>query len=319
MKVPPDSLDFTIAIVTYNGAERFPDVLEKLRSQVGTESLRWEILVVDNNSSDRTAEVVRAYQAGENFPVPIRYSFEPRQGAGFARQRAIREARSPLVGFLDDDNLPNPDWVVSACRFAGEYPKAGAFGSRIHGEYEIEPPPDFERIKAYLAITERGDRPLLYDPRSRFLPPSAGLVVRRAAWLENVPKSLVLNGRTTKSMVTSEDLEALSYLQQSTWEIWYNPAMEIIHRIVARRLSKEYLVAHLGGIGTSRYITRTVGVNAWIKSILTIAYLLNDSRKIILHILQYGLDTSSDIIAACERELLIKSWLSPFYFGFKNL
>ena len=79
------------------------------------------------------------------------------------------------------------NWVSSAYKFAQKSPKAGAYGSQIHGEYEVEPPINFERIQAFLAITERGNEPLLYNPQSRFLPPSAGLVVRREAWLETVP------------------------------------------------------------------------------------------------------------------------------------
>ncbi|HAO12943.1 MAG TPA: glycosyl transferase, partial [Planktothrix sp. UBA8407] len=52
-------IDFTVVIPTYNGASRIPDVLEKLRSQTGTENIAWEIIVVDNNSSDQTADVVQ--------------------------------------------------------------------------------------------------------------------------------------------------------------------------------------------------------------------------------------------------------------------
>lgn len=55
-------VDFTVAIPTYNGAQRLPDVLEALKLQTGTESFIWEVLVVDNNSQDTTAEVVKAYQ-----------------------------------------------------------------------------------------------------------------------------------------------------------------------------------------------------------------------------------------------------------------
>ncbi|MGB5969814.1 MAG: glycosyltransferase, partial [Spirulinaceae cyanobacterium] len=48
------SVDFTVAIPTYNGATRLPQVLDKLKLQTGIEQLNWEILVVDNNSSDST-------------------------------------------------------------------------------------------------------------------------------------------------------------------------------------------------------------------------------------------------------------------------
>ncbi|NJO50536.1 MAG: glycosyltransferase family 2 protein [Leptolyngbyaceae cyanobacterium RM2_2_4] len=108
-------VDFTVAIPTYNGAQRLPDVLEALKLQTGTESFIWEVLVVDNNSQDTTAEVVKAYQ--QNSLYLIRYCLETTQGAGFARKRAIHEAKSKLIGFLDDDNIPAESWIAAAYAF----------------------------------------------------------------------------------------------------------------------------------------------------------------------------------------------------------
>ena len=318
MDLLQNRLDFTVAIVTYNGATRLPDVLKKLSNQRNTETLSWEVLIVDNNSTDQTEEIIKSFQNKSSFPVTLRATFEQKQGAGYARQKAIQEARSNLVGFLDDDNLPTDNWVISAYQFAQKYPNAGAYGSQIHGKYEVEPPVDFERIKAFLAITERGNEPLLYNPKSRFLPPSAGLVVRREAWLQTVPNDCVLTGRIKDNMLTSEDLEALSYLQQSDWEIWYNPQMEMFHKIPKHRLTKDYLIKHLGGIGLSRYITRTLGIKPIFIPFIVVAYWVNDFKKMLIHILKYGLILQEDIVAAAERQLIVKSLLSPFYFGFKN-
>ena len=236
--------DLTVAIPTYNGATRLSEVLEKLRSQVNTESISWQILVVDNNSNDETAKVVQSYQENWTNSIPLNYCFEEQQGAAFARKRAIYESDSPLIAFLDDDNIPAENWVEQAYLFAQKHPHAGAYGSQIHGEYAVEVPPNFERIKAFLAITERGDKPILYNPKLRFLPPSAGLVVRKEAWLKSVPEFCILSGRIPGSMLTSEDLEVLAYIQQSGWEIWYNSHMEIIHKIPQHRLTKEYLITH---------------------------------------------------------------------------
>ncbi|MGL4503478.1 MAG: hormogonium polysaccharide biosynthesis glycosyltransferase HpsE, partial [Planktothrix sp.] len=228
-------MDFSIVIPTYNSETRIVAVLEKLRSQQGTDTIKWEIIVVDNNSSDRTAPVIKDVQNSWDKPFPLRYVFESQQGAASARKRGIKESNSIWVGFLDDDNLPALDWLKNANQFAKEHPQAGAFGSQIHGVYEVEPPPDFDRIKAFLAITERGDKPLLYSPKSKLLPPSAGLVVLRDAWIACVPNHCILTGRILGSMLTSEDLEVLSYIQQSDWEIWYNPKMELDHQIPKNR------------------------------------------------------------------------------------
>ena len=233
-------IHFSVAIPTYNGESRLPKVLERLLKQTGVEHLNWEIIVVDNNSSDGTAKLVHQTSAEFRDDVPLRYCFEAEQGVAFARQRAIQEASGIFVGFLDDDNLPAPNWVSAAYKFGQEHQNAGAYASLIHGLFEVEPPENLKRIIFYLAITERGTEPLLYNCRKKGVPPGAGLVVRRSCWKDHVPPRLFLLGRVGSSMLAGEDAEALLYIYRAGWEIWYNPAMEIEHMIPSWRLEKKY-------------------------------------------------------------------------------
>ncbi|MBD2464444.1 glycosyltransferase family 2 protein [Oscillatoria sp. FACHB-1407] len=306
-----NTVKFTVAIPTYNGEHRLPEVLERLRSQINIEHLPIEVIVIDNNSKDGTARVVQTYQA--NFPYPLRYVSELRQGAAFARKRAIVEARSELIGFLDDDNLPAPNWVAAAYQFAETHPLAGAFGSRIHGDFEVEPPQELQRLIPFLAITERGPKPLRYEPSKKVLPPSAGLVVRKKAWLSSVPRHTILSGRVEGSMLTGEDLEAIAHIQQAGWEIWYNAHMEITHKIPRWRLEEAYLLPFFRGIGLGRYVSRMMSVKRWQRPWMLIAYSLNDLRKIIMHLLKYRNRVRTDLAAACEMQLFVCSLISPFY------
>ncbi|WP_373527036.1 hormogonium polysaccharide biosynthesis glycosyltransferase HpsE [Nostoc sp.] len=308
-----ENLDFTVAIPTYNGESRLPELLERLQNQLYTENFSWEIIVIDNNSTDNTAKVVQAYQKNWQCPYPLKYCFEAQQGAAYARKRAVTEAKGELIGFLDDDNYPTSNWVAAAYTFGEKYPKAGAYGSQIHPDWEVEPPENFQRIAPFLAITERGNLPLLYEAAKKLLPPSAGLVVRKQAWLESVPNKPILTGRVKGNMLTSEDLEMLSYIQKSGWEIWYNPEMEINHKIPSSRLQKDYLIPFFRGIGLSRYVTRMVNVKQVYKPVALLAYMINDLRKITLHLLKYRNILKTDLVAACEMQLFLSSLVSPFY------
>jgi glycosyltransferase involved in cell wall biosynthesis len=180
-------MDFTVAIPTYNGESRITKVLERLRSQVNTENITWEVLVVDNHSIDNTAKVVQDFQANWSATCPLKYCFEAEQGLAFARQRVVKEASGTFIGFLDDDNLPADDWVATAYSFGLEHPRAGAYSGQIHGDYEVTPPENFNRIQAFLAIREHGPEPHRFEPENLRLPPGAGLVVRKQAWCESVP------------------------------------------------------------------------------------------------------------------------------------
>ncbi|PSN15568.1 glycosyl transferase [filamentous cyanobacterium CCT1] len=305
-------LDFCVVICTYNGEQRLPQVLDCLLAQLGTEQLAWEVIVVDNNSTDGTAQVVKTYQQHWPQDIPLRYAFEPRQGAGYARQHAIGIARSPLVGFLDDDNHPALGWVLAAQRFGQAHPQAGAFGSRIRGDFETAPPPNFDRIGAMLALTERGSEPLIYDPRQKILPPAAGLVVRRQAWLTSVPEQLSL-ADAIGFRAAGEDLEVVLHMQRHGWEVWYNPAMRMQHQIPASRFERDYLLRLFRGIGLSRHRTRMLSVAGWLWPLMTLLYMANDLRKIGRHLLRYRSEAIADTVAACELTLYVYSLVSPFY------
>ncbi|MEA5569493.1 hormogonium polysaccharide biosynthesis glycosyltransferase HpsE [Calothrix sp. UHCC 0171] len=307
------NIDFTIAIPTYNGSARLPELLERLKKQINTDNLSWEIIVIDNNSTDNTAEVVKSYQANWRFPYALKYCFEAEQGAAYARKRAIKEAKGEIIGFLDDDNYPEPDWVAQAYIFGKQNPQIGAYASQIHPAWEVEPPTNFQRITPFLAITERGDIPLLYDKNKKLLPPSAGLVIRKQAWINSVPEKPILTGRANGNMLTGEDTEMLSYIQKSGWEIWYNPKMEIYHQIPKWRLSKDYLIPFFRGIGLSRYITRMVDIQPWARPFFSIIYIINDLRKIVFHLIKHRFSVKKELVAACELQLFISSLISPFY------
>jgi glycosyltransferase involved in cell wall biosynthesis len=307
------SVDFTIAIPTYNGENRLPKVLEKLQAQEGIEHLNWEIIIVDNNSSDGTVKLVEEYQQNWQYSAPLRYCLEIEQGAAFARHRAVIEAKGEIIGFLDDDNLPYPTWILEAYKFTQEYPQAGAIASQIHGDFEVEPPDSIKPIIFYLAITERGDKPHIFEPRLKGFPPSAGLVVRRNAWKNNVPAKLFLVGRVGDSMIGSEDAEALFYIHKASWEIWYNPAMEVDHVIPAWRLEKEYLISIMRGVGLARYYLRMLLLKTWQRPFASIVYLLSDARKLLMFFIRHHTKIKQNILTACEMERLFATLISPFY------
>jgi glycosyltransferase involved in cell wall biosynthesis len=85
----------------------------------------WEILVVDNNSKDRTREVVEDFCRRD--PDHFRYVFEPQQGKSFALNSGIREARGDVVAFMDDDVTVEPTWLqnLTADLWSGQWTGAG--------------------------------------------------------------------------------------------------------------------------------------------------------------------------------------------------
>ncbi len=319
-------IDFTVAIPTYNGASRLPKLLERLRecfshgqtsqaNEHATETqIRWEIVIVDNNSSDNTAEVIRNYQKSFTEYCPLRYFLETEQGAAFARIRAVREAKGQIIGFLDDDNLPALDWIQEAVAFGKEHPQAGVWGGQIHGEYEVCPPENFARIQGFLAIRERGSKPNLYDPDNLSLPPAAAVVIRKQVWCDHVPNRPNLSGKVAGLLVQGDDYEPLLYIHKAGWQIWYNPTMHTYHQIPSWRLEKDYLLTLARGCGLCICQLRLLNAKNWQKPIIFIRTILGNLRRVIQHIIKYRGQIQSDVITLCEMEFYLSSMMSPFYY-----
>lgn len=310
-------LDFCVVIRTYNGERYLAKILDALRSQVGLEDIIWEVLIVDNCSSDRTVSIIREYQAQWSSENPLRYVFESTQGASFARRRAIEEANSPLIGFLDDDNVPSQNWIRAAIDFAQKHPQSAAFGSQIHGLFESPPPPNFGRIAGFLPIVER-ENSLCFTTgtysKINMLPPGAGLVIRRQIWLDHVPKHLALTGPVGRSLdQKGEDIEALLHIKKAGWEIWFNADMHIYHHIPASRFERQYLLRFFQGVGLGRAHIRFLGCPHWQWPFKLLLFMGNDLRKVIFHLIKYRHHLQQDLIATCELQLFWYSFLSPFY------
>lgn len=300
-------IDFTVAIPTYNGAERLPLVLAKLRSQITPDSLTWEILIIDNNSHDQTQDLVEKYQREWPTTVPLRYYFEPRQGVAFARQRAIAEAQGQWVGFIDDDNLPAVNWVAEAYQFGCSHPQAGAYGGIIEPQGDVVLLQD-KRIQNFLAIRRYSQTPQLFQPEKLRLPPGAGLVVRRDAWLQSVPAQLLAIHRA------GDDYEASLHLHKAGWEIWHNPAMTLQHCIPDWRLQRSYLMplARRYGLWTCELVV-ILAPPSQIPIVLLKSF-LGSARRLVAHVVRHRGHLLEDLGTACETAFLVGNLMSPFNF-----
>ena len=311
-------MKLTIAIPTFNGASRLASVVARLQAQrpsgeMGADG--WEILVIDNRSSDNTAVVVKQLQAnwstGAWKHIPFRYCFEPQPGLAHARQRAIASANGDWVGFIDDDNWIEPGWVASALGFAAEHPELGAFGSQIKPIYEVEPPENFGQIEAFLAIRDHGDTLYPFNPDHLQLPPGAGLVVNRQRWLAAVPAKLKLVGRVGSCFISGEDSAALLYLHRAGHGIAYNPGMALHHAIPASRLERAYLLPLAYGIGMAMCQLRLInaqGPGYWTMSLRTF---LGGLLRLLKQLWQDGRTLQTDFNAAFLFSFHLGWMLSP--------
>jgi len=311
-------MDFTAAIRAYNAADRLPTILTRLQEQTDADAIAWEVLIVDNNSRDGTAAVVDQFRPTWPDRIPLRYVNEAQQGASYARRRAIDEAQGTWIGFLDDDNWPAPNWVRSILDFAENHPRASVLVGQIHGQFEVEPPKNFQQIAHFLPVIERSRKAFCYNTyrhaKKKVMPPGAGMAVKRQVWLDCVPKKLVLKGPVGSNLTAKgEDIEALLHMVSQGWEVWFNPDQHIDHHIPRWRFERAYLLKFFRGVGLGRYQTRKLSYPRWKWPLMVPVYFANDLRKWVVFWWRHRRELGADVVAASQMEMLTYTLISPFY------
>jgi glycosyltransferase involved in cell wall biosynthesis len=122
----------TVAICTFNRAESLRRTLDSLAVMRVARDLAWELIVVNNNSTDHTDAVIAEYR----HRLPMRREFEPRPGLSNARNRAIAAARGEYIVWTDDDVVAGAGWLAAYAEAFRRWPDAVVFGGRIKPRYE---------------------------------------------------------------------------------------------------------------------------------------------------------------------------------------
>jgi glycosyltransferase involved in cell wall biosynthesis len=134
----PEQLIVSVVICTYNRAEVLKKCLQSLAEQ-NVDVCSFEVLVVDNKSTDNTAEVTSMYVGAHS---QFRLILEPNQGLSHARNRGWKEAVGSYVAYIDDDAKAYPDWISNIINFIRLNPDVGVFGGPFDAYYLV-PPPDW--------------------------------------------------------------------------------------------------------------------------------------------------------------------------------
>ncbi|MGA8567088.1 MAG: glycosyltransferase [Candidatus Binataceae bacterium] len=230
----------SVVICTYNGAARLQQTLARLSAQEDTASILWEVLVIDNASTDDTAEVARRCWPADA-PAPLRIVREPRLGTANARRRGLNEARYEIVSFVDDDNWLAPNWLGLVNEIMSRDPHLGALGSVSYPACEIKPPPWFERFRANYAVFTEDDLSVAGGtPWGLF---SAGMSIRRIAWVQLVRDGFDfgVSGGVGVELGRGEDSELTFALREAGWKLRIDQQLRFEHFLPANRLNWAYL------------------------------------------------------------------------------
>lgn len=262
-------MDVTVAICTWNRCQLLGQTLERLRQLRVPQGLRWELVVVDNNCTDATQQVLARYAQ----TLPLRAVVEPKQGHSHARNRAVAEARGQLLFWTDDDVLIDSNWLAELAAAAGKYPSAQFFGGPVRPWFESPPPRWIEQNLARLgscwALLDHG-------PQVRWLRPGeyaygANLGFRTAT-LRHYPFDPGL-GRVGKRLTSGDETRIQDQVRAAGGEgVWVGTAA-VEHFLPAERMTPRYVreILHWSGyLGHEPFVGDTSprfrGVPRWMWS-----------------------------------------------------
>lgn len=172
-----DEYDISVVVCTYNRGDLLPDALESVLSQE-TGGVRYELIVVDNNSRDHTREVVERFINRGH--ANVRYVFEGEQGLSHARNAGIARARAAVVAFTDDDVRVAGDWVRKIKEAFDQHPEVDLVSGKVLPRWEREPPPWLTRDHwAPIALQDYGDEPFYADAGNPVCLIGANMSIRR--------------------------------------------------------------------------------------------------------------------------------------------
>jgi glycosyltransferase involved in cell wall biosynthesis len=231
-------MDITVILCTYNRSENLAKALASVAVQEMSPGVRWEVLVVDNNSRDQTPAVVRKFS--EEHPGRFRYLFEPRPGKSFALNSGIQQAKGDILAFLDDDVVVEPSWLenLTANMRSGEW--AGA-GGRIIPGWNCPPPkwlPCFDKqaLGPLVAFEPSSEAGPLREP-----PFGTNMAFRKVVF-EQYGGFRTDLGPRPGSEVRSEDTEFGARLLAGGERLRYEPTAVVYHAVPQNRIRKDYFL-----------------------------------------------------------------------------
>lgn len=289
----------TIAICTYNRAAYLKDTLADLAAQNAVAE-EYEIVVVNNNSTDETLVVCNEFEA--SFPgIAFRMVTEHKQGLSRARNRAISESKSPILLFIDDDVFLPENYIQTVLTHLDEEPEAHCAGGRIWVSFDEEENGQRPRwipseLMPMFGLHNPGNEKMRY-PSGNF--PRGGNMLIYKAVFDKFGTFDTRLGRTGSRLLGSEEKAFFERIRKEGVDLHYWPGMELTHRIGSARLTEDYLRKQSYGIGESEglrvngSLLKTVkkGCSEVLKSLvslmLSLIYLLKGELKAARFLLKF--------------------------------
>lgn len=245
----------SVVICTYNGHRTLGYVIDSIINQENVDSINWELIVIDNNSTDDSVQVVNNVISKSKKSAKIRVVHEYKQGLVYARIRGYQESRYNIITYIDDDNYIEKEWVRKVYEIMAQDVSVGACGGQglLYDEVAKQPPQWFQEFQWAYAVGPQSQKTGYTDHLW-----GAGLTIRKEILdvLYGPNYEMLLAGRTGNTLMSGEDSE-LSYCTLILgYKLFYDKELTYYHDIDQSRMTLDYLSMLFKGFGCSNVYLR---------------------------------------------------------------
>jgi glycosyltransferase involved in cell wall biosynthesis len=244
-------MHLTVGICTWNRASLLAQTLEHMTALQAPRHVTWELLVIDNNSTDDTAAVVASFEGR----LPVRHVFEPTPGKSNALNLGAREASGVYILWTDDDVHVEPTWLSAYVETFIRRPAAAVFGGVIRPWFPQDPPEwlrrGFNHVSSAFGALDYGPKEMLLT--SRHVPFGANMAVRTAEQ-RAFPYDPSIGMRPGRKRL-GEETEMVRRMIASGIEGWWVPGAIVRHFVPAEKQSAAWVRAFYMGYG--EYLAQT--------------------------------------------------------------
>lgn len=239
----------SVILCCYNSGKRLNKTLRALANQKFDAELNVEIIVVDNASTDHTAEYAKSIWESLNTHIQLRNINQPIPGLGNARKIGIAEAKYSYVLFCDDDNMLFPNYINDGYHILNNDDHTGACGGIGLPVFETDKPNWFDEYAESFAV---GSQEIVKENGKQLSLYGAGLMLKKEVinQLDNCGYSQFLKDRTGTKLSSSGDTELTNAIVLLGYDLKYSENLKFFHYLPKERITKNYLEKLFVAFGT---------------------------------------------------------------------
>ena len=252
-------MKLSVIICTYNRDKYIYNVLKSIAGNDFSPE-KFEIILVNNNSTDNTASECKRFQS--DFPqTEFHYVIEKNQGLSYARNRGIEEATGDVLIYVDDDATVNKEYLQAYSSFFEQHLTAMAAGGPIIPVYETQEPKWMSHFTLPLitGYLHKGNRVLEFKGEKY---PGGGNAAYRKSVFEKTGLFNVDLGRKGDNLMGAEEKDIFDKMRSLGMKYYYLPDTILYHIIPDAKLTKEYFDRLTYSIGKSERM-RTKAISQW--------------------------------------------------------